>query len=294
MANVYSLKGDIVGEVKLPDVFDTEYRPDLIQRAVVSVQANKRQVYGTYRWAGLHTSADYFGRRRGAYRMTINRGQSRLPREKPGAGGLGKVRKVPQSVGGRRAHPPHGKDLSKKMNSKESMAALNSAIAATKDKSLVLARGHSITNIPDMQFPIIVEDSFEKLNKTKDIIKVLNSLGLGDDLIRARNTKVRAGSGKMRGRKYKRKKSVLIVINRGDKGSEEKSKDSTVNKESKVNKEGGVSKESKLSGIELCPRNIPGVDVVCADKLNIELLAPGTHPGRLTIWTKSAIENLGK
>ena len=39
-------------------------------------------------------------------------------------------------------------------------------------------------------------------------------------------------------------------------------------------------------------KNLPGVDVVTVDNLNVELLAPGTHPGRLTIWTQSAIEKL--
>jgi large subunit ribosomal protein L4e len=39
-------------------------------------------------------------------------------------------------------------------------------------------------------------------------------------------------------------------------------------------------------------KNIPGVDVVEARKLNIELLAPGTHAGRLTIWTHAAIKEI--
>jgi large subunit ribosomal protein L4e len=39
-------------------------------------------------------------------------------------------------------------------------------------------------------------------------------------------------------------------------------------------------------------RNIPGVDVATVNDLNVELLAPGAHPGRLTIWTRGAIEKL--
>jgi large subunit ribosomal protein L4e len=38
--------------------------------------------------------------------------------------------------------------------------------------------------------------------------------------------------------------------------------------------------------------NIPGLNVATVSNLNVEMLAPGAHPGRLTIWTKSAIENL--
>ncbi|HIE34312.1 MAG TPA: 50S ribosomal protein L4 [Candidatus Altiarchaeales archaeon] len=261
MANVYSLDGKKKGSLKLPDVFNTEYRPDVIQRAVVSIQTNRRQPYAPFVLAGQQTSAAYFGRRRGGFRQTINRGMSRLPREKPGGGGLGRVRIVPQAVGGRRAHPPKGKEWSKKINNKEYSLAFRSAIGATINKELVSKRGHIIDKIREL--PLIVDDKFEKLKKTKEIIDVLNALGLEDDIERARNRVIRSGKGKMRGRKYKNKKSVLIVVN-DDKGV--------------------------ISGT----RNIPGVDVVKLDDLNVELLAPGTHAGRLTMWTESAIKNIDK
>jgi large subunit ribosomal protein L4e len=47
-------------------------------------------------------------------------------------------------------------------------------------------------------------------------------------------------------------------------------------------------------GIVEAARNVPGVDVVTVADLNVELLAPGTHPGRLTVWTSSAIDRLGE
>jgi len=37
---------------------------------------------------------------------------------------------------------------------------------------------------------------------------------------------------------------------------------------------------------------LPGVDVCRVAALNVELLAPGTHPGRLTVWTEDAISKL--
>jgi large subunit ribosomal protein L4e len=40
--------------------------------------------------------------------------------------------------------------------------------------------------------------------------------------------------------------------------------------------------------------NVPGVEVTTVKNLNAEMLAPGTHPGRLTIWSNGAIESLGK
>ncbi len=261
MVNVYSLNGKSKGKIKLPDMFRTEYRPDLIQRAVIAIQANRRKPYASYELAGQQTTAEYFGRRRGGYRQTINRGMTRLPREKPGGGGLGKVRIVPQSMGGRRAHPPKGRDWSKKINRKEYAFALNSAIAATSNNDLIGLRGHLIDKVPEI--PLIIEDKFEKLNKTGDVVKILKALGLDDDLERAKEKKTRAGRGKTRGRRYKRKKSVLIIINED-------------------------------SGIKSGARNIPGIDIAKLDELNVELLAPGTHTGRLTLWTESAIENLDK
>ncbi len=262
MADVYSVKGEIIGNVELPEVFRTEYRPDLIQRAIVAEQANRRQIYGTYELAGMQTSADYFGNRRETFRITINRGQSRLPREKTGGGGLGKVRRVPQSVKGRPAHPPKKKDWYVKINKKEYLFALKSAIAATANYDIVTKRSHKIQDIK--KIPLIIEDSFEKLSKTRDVIQTLKTLGLGEDINRAMKGKTPSGVGKGRkGYKHKGRKSVLIVINNDN----------------------GI-----IQGI----RNIPGVDIARIDELTPELMAPGTHAGRLTLWTKSAIESIGK
>lgn len=261
MVLVYSIDGKAKEEIKLPEIFSTEYRPDLIQRAVVAFQSKRRQQYAVSEEAGMRTSAAYFGRRRKVYRTTINRGISRLPREKTGDGGLGRVRRVPQSVKGREAHPPKVEKIyEKKINKKEYAIALKSAIAALANKELVSRRGHKISKLKEL--PIIVEDSFEKIKKTKDVLKFLNSLNLGEELLRAEKKKVRAGKGKMRGRKYKRKKSLLIVV----------SSDADVIKSSK---------------------NIPGIDAIKVDDINIEILAPGTHAGRLSLWTKSAIEKVG-
>lgn len=260
---LFSLQGKVVKKISLPELFQTEYRRDLIQKAVIALQSQRRQVYGPSKRAGLETTADYFGRRRGGFRQTINRGISRLPREKLGGGGLGRVKKVPQAVGGRRAHPPKvEKKLAKKINKKEYQYALKSALAALSQKELVEKRGHLLP--PQInKTPLVIEDQIEKINKAKEIIKILKRLGLEEELSRAKEKKVRAGKGKMRGRKYKKRKSLLIV----------------------VNKDKGIGQGGK---------NIPGVEVVTLHNLNVELLAPGTHPGRLSLWSESAIKNLEK
>ncbi|MFH1125725.1 MAG: 50S ribosomal protein L4 [Candidatus Altiarchaeota archaeon] len=261
MASVYSIDGKHEGSVELPGVFKTEYRPDLIQRAVVSLQAGRRQVYGTDPYAGLRTSADYYGNRKHTYRQTINKGMSRLPREKPGGGGLGKVRRVPNSVGGMNIHGPRKKDYTTKINKKEYAYALHSAIAATADKEIVSKRGHNIEGVSEL--PLVIEDAFETVKKTKDVLMTLQKLGLEGDLARASIKKINPGKGKSRGRKYNKRKSLLIILNED-------------------------------RGVKKAAENIPGVEAVTVKELNVELLAPGTHAGRLTLWTKSAIQNIEK
>jgi large subunit ribosomal protein L4e len=247
--------------VELPPVFRTPYRPDVIQRAVVAVQAGKRSSYGTKKSAGLLTSADYFGRRRGGFRMTINRGMSRLPREKTGGGGLGKVRRVPQSVGGRRAHPPKPeRDFTKKINKKEYSLALNSAIAATTMKELLAERGHIVPEKTDI--PVVVEDSIQKISKAKDLIKILTNLGLESEIKRTEERKKLSGTPRMRGRTRKQRIGVLVVV-------------------------------SEDGGIRNAASNITGLDVETISSLNIEDLAPGAQAGRLVVWSKSAVEKIG-
>ncbi len=256
--DVYSVEGKPLKKVDLPSVFKTPYRPDLILRAVTAIQSHRIQPKGVYYLAGKDTSAEYVGRR-GDYRAGINRGTSRLPRTKPGGGGLGEVRRVPHAKGGLRAHPPKvEKVIGKKINAKERKLALMSAIAASGDITLVRKR-HKVGKI---SLPIIIEDKAEKLKKTKDVEKMLEPLGLADDIKRTKNKKIRAGIGKMRGRKYKKKKSVLIIATSKD--------------------------------LIKAANNIPGVDAVLVKDLNTELLAPGGHAGRLTIWTESAINEASK
>lgn len=260
-ARVLSLKGQPKGEVALPDAFHTEYRPDLIRRAFVAEQSWERQPYGSDPEAGFRTTAEYYSRRRDYYRLTMNRGISRLPRQKRPKGGLGEVRRVPQSKGGHRAHPPKAEAIwVKKMNEKEWVLALKSAIAATTSLDLATGEGrnHKIKNIT---LPLIVETSFENLDKAKDVCDALEKLGLAADLERASEKKTK--EGKARTGKQRQKKSVLVVVS-------------------------GDCKALRAAA------NLAGVDAVNTENLDVTALAPGGHPGRLTVWTEAAIEKISK
>lgn len=47
-------------------------------------------------------------------------------------------------------------------------------------------------------------------------------------------------------------------------------------------------------GLRRAFRNIPGVDLISVQKLNLLKLAPGGHVGRFVIWTQSAFQKLDK
>ncbi|MBN2095348.1 MAG: 50S ribosomal protein L4 [Candidatus Aenigmarchaeota archaeon] len=263
MANVYSLKGEKVGTVKLGEVFKTPLRADLIRKVVVSQQSNKRKRYGADPLAGKRTSAHYhgsshvYGRAKMAKREMAR--MSRIHGEGPL---LFVARFVPQAVKGRECHPPVAeKDWSKDLNKKEKKLAIMSAIAASANKDIVLKRGHKVEALKEI--PLVLVDDFEQIDKTKDAYGALVSLGLVEELERSKEKKVRQGIGTMRGRRYKKKKGPLVIV-------------------------------SKKCELQKAARNIAGLDISTVDQLNAELLAPGAHAGRLTVWTKSAIEQVGK
>ena len=156
-----------------------------------------------------------------------------------------------------RAPRPY-KRLVRFINKKEKLRALESALAATVDPILVQFRGHKIDGVREI--PIIVTDEFENLEKTKDVRNVLIKLGLSEELRRVEwGRRIRAGKGKMRGRRYKRKKGPLIIVS-----------------------------SAKVPLIRAA-RNLEGIDIKPVDRLSVIHLAPGGWPARLVIWTKKAI-----
>lgn len=202
---------------------------------------------------------DYMaGKRTSAESRGTGLGTARIPRLK---GSSGRAAFAPGTVGGRLAHPPTSeKIIIKKIPKKEKRLALLSAVAATASREVVASRGHSIEDV--RQIPLIVTDDFESLTKTKEVEETLIHLGVLSDIYRVKESrKIRAGKGKRRGRRTKQAVGPLIVV-------------------------------AENKGIMKAARNILGVDAVAVNNLNVEMLAPGTHPGRLTVWTNSAIEKL--
>ena len=256
--NVLDLKGKTSSQIELPKIFTQEVRSDIIKRSFLSLQSILRQPYGSDPMAGKRTSVHYHGRRHIRHTM-MNISRARLPRIHDSGFLSHRVRRVPQAVKGRRAHPPKTmKDWIQKVNKKENLLAFKSAFAATASLDYVRERGHVIDGI---KLPLVVIDNVHSLKKTKDVRELLTNLGLEKELERTKEKKVRKGRGKTRGRKYKRKVGPLFVV------TEDK----------------GILKAGK---------NISGVDVRLIDELTIKDLAPGSNPGRLIIYSQSALKSL--
>ena len=267
LQEVYEIDVEMGKKVSLPESFNSEIRSDLVKLAVASARANRRQAYGSNAhvgkrkpMSGMKHSVEWWGKGRGVSRIMRRTGQRR------GA-------QSPHTLGGRRAHGPKvEKDWSRKLNRNERVLARNSALAATADITMVSNRGHRFAE-EITSLPIILGDYSENGKKmdieefnlsggTRKVSAIFEALGLGDDLRRAsKGRKIRAGKATMRGRVHKTPKSVLLVV---------------------ANKD----------GLAKAARNLPGVDVVAAKDLSAEDLAPGGDLGRLTVFTKTAVEAL--
>ena len=258
-------------KVTLPEAFESIVRLDLVKLAVASSRANRRQAYGSRPhvgkrrpMSGMKHSVEWWGKGRGVSRIMRRTGQRRGAQN-------------PHTLGGRRAHGPKvEKNWSRKLNLKERRAARNAALAATVSMDTVAARGHrvddDVAHLPIVlgNYSEVVDgktteydiEAFNHGSATRKAIAIFDQLGLGGDLDRARNgRKIRAGKATMRGRVHKTPKSVLLIV-------------------------------KEKAGLAQAVRNLPGVDVVAAKDLCAEDLAPGGDVGRLTVFTKSALEAL--
>ena len=250
-ANVLDIDGKEVKRIALPNAFTERVRPDLIRRAVLAEQTVLLQPQGHFLLAGMQTTATYYGKMN-SYRSGRHMGQAVRPKEKLGGGRQGKVRRIPSAVTGKRAHPHQiEKKIVELINKREYSKALASAVAATAHNSFVKQKRPK-----EVKLPIVFADSIESISKTKEFIKAIAAAKLNQAL---EHKAVRADSkNRHMSRAKTYKKSILVVV-----GSDK--------------------------GIVRAARNIAGVDVCTVGNLKAELLAPGGNPGRLTIWSESAL-----
>jgi len=124
-----------------------------------------------------------------------------------------------------------------------------------------MARGHRIERIPEVPL-VLSNETVVDVEKTSQAVKILKTLKAYADVERSKaSRKIRSGKGKLRNRRYVQRRGPLIIYH-------------------------------KKSPMVKAFRNIPGIELVNVDRLNLLLLAPGGHIGRFVIWTRGALERL--
>ena len=257
--NVYSPddKGVIIGSVALPEVFSAPIRPDVVSFVHTNMAKNGRQPYAVNKKAGHQTSAESWG---------TGRAVSRIPRvagggtQRSGQGAFGNMCRSGRMFGPTK----QWRKWNHKINVNQRRYAVASALAASAVTPLVMARGHKVDEVPE--FPLVIGGGVESIAKTAKAVELLTKVGGIADVEKVKaSIKLRAGKGKMRNRRYTKRRGPLVVY-AGEEGGEK--------------------------GIELAMRALPGVDLCHVSRLNLLQLAPGGHIGRFVIWTQAAFEKL--
>jgi len=233
--------------VKLPAVFLTPVRPDLIQEVHTRMAKNKRQPYAVSKYAAHQSSAESWG---------TGRAVARIPRvsgggtHRAGQGAFGNMCR-----GGRMFAPTRTwRRWHRRINLNQRRYAVASALAASAVTSLVMARGHRINRVPEI--PLVVDNkTTDAIDKTKKAVQLLRSIGAFRDVQKAKESRqLRAGKGKMRNRRYVQRRGPLVVF-------------------------------KNTTPLVKAVRNLPGVEACAVTRLNLLQLAPGGHLGRFIIWT---------
>ena len=153
-----------------------------------------------------------------------------------------------------------------KINLGQKRFAVASAIAASSSPALLLARGHRISTVAEVPL-VIASTAFANaaIVKTSAAVKLLEALGAGPDVAKVKaSRKLRAGKGKLRGRRHTQRRGPLVVYDPSQDGKE----------------------------LSRAFRNIAGVETCSVYALNLLQLAPGGHLGRFVVWTSAAFSAL--
>jgi large subunit ribosomal protein L4e len=245
------------GNLDLPKNFFSVVRPDILLKVFETQKGIYSQAFGAMKGAGAGYSASgILKHRRHDWKSTYGKGISRVPRKilsRHGSSFNWVGATVSNTRGGRRPHAPRSeKNPFKKINKKELLIAFNSAFVGTIDPKLLEKKyGKKI------QTGLVFDDEITNI-KTKEFLALLKNI-LGESYINAiRKKTIRAGIGKMRGRKYKSNAGMLFVVGKGE--------------------------DMKRKGIE----------VVKVNELKISDLAPNGEPGRITFYTEKAVKEIGE
>ncbi|NPE27093.1 50S ribosomal protein L4 [Methanococcoides sp. SA1] len=254
-AKLYDKNGKVKGDVSLPKAFGGRIRADILLKVFEAQKGVFAQAYGAMEGAGAQYSASGISKKkRHDWKATYGKGISRVPRKvmsRHGASFNWIGATISSTRGGRRPHAPRAlKNLfSKKINKKELLIALKSALIGSLDKKSLDKKFGREMNVGGVFTADILSV------KTKDFLAAMREVFGDEDFMKRKS--IRAGIGKMRGRKYKRNAGMLFVV-----GNEESMKRS-------------------------------GIDIVRVNELAVKDLAPNGVVGRLVCYTEKAVEEIG-
>merc|ERR1712188_189719 len=240
-------------QLAMPSVFLAPIRPDVVHFVHSNMSKNRRQAYAVSKWAGHQTSAESWG---------PGRAVARIPRvpgggtHRAGQGAFGNMCR-----GGRMFNPTKTwRKWHRKINVNQRRYAVCSALAASALPSLVMARGHRISEVPEC--PLVLDASVESCDKTSKAVKILKEVGAFEDVEKSKASRqIRSGKGKMRNRRHVQRRGPLVVY-------------------------------ANDNGITKGFRGLSGVEVCHVDRLNLLQLAPGGHLGRFVVFTEGALAKL--
>jgi ribosomal protein L4 len=255
-AKVLNKTGQELREIDLPSWFSNEVREDLCQKYFEI--SKKAQPYGPFEFAGkLHSASGILKHARHQWKTTYGHGISRVPRKimwRRGDQFYWVGASISSARGGRRVHAPKPEHfmLEKKMNKKERLIAIRSALIATIKEEWLKKRYETLKDKKiGIKLPVIIDESVLKL-KAKDFFRVLKKIfGEMTEIVMQKKS-IRAGKGKRRG-KYKKTAGLLLVI--------------------------GKNENAKIKGMDV-------------RKVNEIIMRDIFPPGRLAVYTENAIKEL--
>merc|ERR1712159_460981 len=194
-------------QVELPAVFLAPIRPDIVNFVHTSMNKNKRQAYAVNKDAGMQTAAESWG---------TGRAVARIPRvpgggtHRAGQGAFGNMCR-----GGRMFNPTKTwRKWHRKINVNQRRYAVCSALAASALPSLVMVRGHRISEVAEC--PLVVDNSVESIDKTQKAVKLLKEVGAFEDVEKSKASRqIRSGKGKMHNRRHVQRRGPLVVFSEG-------------------------------------------------------------------------------
>lgn len=254
-SKILNIEGKPGKEVELPSYFSETIREDIAQKLFEA--SKSQQPYGPNPLSGKkHSASGKLSRKRHKWKTSYGYGIARSPRKifwRRGTRFYWVGAFVNYARGGRAAHAPQPQHFFNKLkiNKKEVLIALKSALASTSSSDLIKKRYSTLVQ-DKLESPFIVDSKILAL-KTKEFHQALEKIFKDIKHLITQKKTVRAGKGKLRGRKYKTNAGLLLVI-----GKDENKK-------------------------------IQGIDIRKITNLQLEDLFP---LGRLTLFTEKAIEDL--